>query len=181
MMAISGSHAAWWYGRAIKVYFCISILLSALWILKHLYLDTAPNYPLSQFTLGPPSPLYAKAYTEHIYCLSEQNNLGRRARMQELFKYLNLDAELFTGRRVSHMDVWRNIINNNFQHALVVEDDVDFEVDFVERVSRAMEVVRKKKWDILYVGHCSMDEDQGKPRGQNVFKATKPFCTSGLD
>ncbi|ORX74428.1 hypothetical protein DL89DRAFT_289991 [Linderina pennispora] len=176
-MAISGSHAAWWYGRAIKVYFGISILLSFMWILKHLYVDMPTAS--APFALGPPAQQYSQAFTDHIYCLNVQNRLGRHARMRALLEYMHLDGELFTGRQISHLDVWRNIINNNFRHALVIEDDVDFEVDFVERIAKAMAAVQRKKWDILYVGHCSMDEGQGKPRGQDVFKATKPFCTSG--
>ncbi|KAJ2353980.1 hypothetical protein GGF43_003360, partial [Coemansia sp. RSA 2618] len=184
---MDGSHSVW-YGRAIRVYFGISLLISATWLAKIAFsssdlfsvqrsaavLQSKPVDNSSQ-QLKLPSAEYSLAFTDHIYCISPTERLGRRARMAELFKFMRLDGELFSG---SHQDAWRDMIAKGHQRALVVEDDVDFEVDAITTIRKALASVEAKKrgWDILYVGHCSMEEE---PTQGRVAKSVHPFCTSG--
>ncbi|KAJ2317213.1 diphthine--ammonia ligase [Coemansia sp. RSA 2702] len=115
---------------------------------------------------------YSRAFTDHIYCINQASRLGRKARMTELFAHMQLDAEMFAG---SHLDVWQDVINHEYQYALVIEDDVDFELDAVASIHRALNTLdaQKANWDILYIGHCSMEEKPG------LARSVHPFCTSG--
>ncbi|KAJ2805456.1 hypothetical protein H4R21_001252 [Coemansia helicoidea] len=209
MLPCAAPRSAWWYGRAIRVYFTLSLLVSALWIIRVLLTGTAPHAgpdlarstgpdgtyanvahddvaPLGdalnedELQLEPPAREYALAYTDHVYCLNRARKLGRRARMEELFRYMQLDVEMFGG---SHIDAWRDIINRGYRHALVVEDDVDFEVGAVSAIHDSLAGLRQSTdyWDILYVGHCSMEEGAGAAVGgrNRTFKSVHPFCLSG--
>ncbi|KAJ1861133.1 hypothetical protein LPJ73_001115 [Coemansia sp. RSA 2703] len=101
--------------------------------------------------------------------------------MRELLKYMHLDFEMF-GQRNGHMDVWRDMINSGYERALVLEDDIDFEIDAVSTIGKALDAINNTQgWDILYVGHCSMEENKGKAKSgfSRVHKAVHPFCTSG--
>ncbi|KAJ1961745.1 hypothetical protein GGI12_003075 [Dipsacomyces acuminosporus] len=216
MVSLPGSHSAWWYGRAIRLYFIFSMVISATWIFKILYIDPAPvgfsfssengarqmTPPKSAADVGAdanhhrsvvvdesnvqlanPSIEYVNAFTDHIYCLNAFNKLGRKGRMTELFKFLHLDVEMVTSKRINHFDAWRDMINRGYQRALIVEDDIDFELDAVPVIRQALETLNttSTSWDILYVGHCSVDEGQGKAKGGNarLHRSTRPFCTSG--
>ncbi|KAJ2559869.1 hypothetical protein EV175_000103 [Coemansia sp. RSA 1933] len=137
--------------------------------------------------LARPSAKYALAFTDHIYCLNEENKIGRKSRMTELLRYMHIQGEMFSKKQAKHIDIWRDMINSGYERALVIEDDVDFEIDAVAVISKAIDTLNKAKanWDIVYVGHCSMEEgaESGKspiyPRFDRLFKSSHPFCTSG--
>ncbi|KAJ2598192.1 hypothetical protein GGF39_002752 [Coemansia sp. RSA 1721] len=211
MVSLPGSNSAWWYGRAIRLYFLFSLTASALWIVKVLYLDPSslsflqpPAPPVedaapasstphthrilvdqssTSFELQPPTRDYTLAFTDHIYCINKKNRLGRKGRMQQLFKYMHLDAHIFSKPQINHLDVWRDMVNSGYERALVLEDDVDFEIDAVSVIKKALDSLNSttSNWDIFYIGHCSMEEDKGKVKTgfSRVHKAVHPFCTSG--
>ncbi|KAJ2256034.1 diphthine--ammonia ligase [Coemansia sp. RSA 455] len=133
--------------------------------------------------LSGPVPEYALAFTDHIYCINEMSKLGRKGRMTELFNYMHLRVEMFSRKHSTHIDVWRDMINSGYDRALVVEDDVDFELDSVAVINRALGALNSTStdWDILYIGHCSMEENQRKAHSaySRLHKSTHPFCTSG--
>lgn len=55
---------------------------------------------------------------------------------------------------VSHREVWLDISAKDFQRpVLILEDDIDPELDFVESVAAALHNV-PDDWAILWVGHC---------------------------
>ncbi|KAJ2521572.1 hypothetical protein GGI11_001970 [Coemansia sp. RSA 2049] len=226
----SGS-SAWWFGRAIRLYFAFSISISTLWLAK-LFYATNSVAPLSpspivqqeadaaatgfisntvlrssahtsnvidleeSIQLGTPSTEYSQAFTDHIYCISEETRTGRRARMTELLRYLGLlqgstaTTTVFSKSQAQHIDVWRDIINNGYARALVLEDNVDFEIDAIATIDNAIGVLEKTgaDWDIVYIGHCSMEEDTGskiapplrlKHNRSKLYRSVHPFCTSG--
>ncbi|KAJ2448228.1 hypothetical protein GGF42_005178 [Coemansia sp. RSA 2424] len=213
MPPLSGSHSAWWYGRAIRLYFVFSLVISLFWIGKicfinsshltssHSVADTAAgsaprnadrqpqvgrsNAEANELSLqlSGPAPEYALAFTDHIYCINEMSKLGRKGRMSELFNYMHLRAEMFSHKNSAHIDAWRDMINSGYDRALIVEDDVDFELDTVAVISRALHALNSTlaDWDILYVGHCSMEEGSGRASSaySRLYKSTHPFCTSG--
>ncbi|KAJ2159089.1 hypothetical protein GGF46_003290 [Coemansia sp. RSA 552] len=172
-----------------RIYFGLSLLISAIWIVKVMFSDAgyarlySTGYGRAEGSsdkaaqnLGGPSREYALAFTDHVYCLNEQGRQGRRGRMNELFRYMRMDVEMVN---TTHLEIWRDMTNKGYDRALVVEDDIDFEIDALPRISRALDRVGSAQWDILYVGHCSMDEDTGRPLGQHIFASVHPFCTSG--
>lgn len=187
----STTHTAWWYGRAIRLYFLFSLLISALWIIKFLYIDsfntisptTSKPTGLSYQLQNKPSRQYSLAFTDHIYCLNQPNNQGRRARITELLKYMHLDAEIFSHKHATHLDIWRDMISQGYSKALIIEDDVDFELGAHKHIHTAIDALNqpeyKDTWDILYLGHCSMEERQGTKITKHLYKSIHPFCTSG--
>ncbi|KAJ2720255.1 hypothetical protein GGI07_004727 [Coemansia sp. Benny D115] len=209
MSALSGSHSAWWYGRAIRLYFLFSLAISVLWLFKIMYFNgsyssdvilaqprsnsidiqnqSTNDQPVlvneASVLLPAPSREYTLAFTDHIYCVNQKNRLGRKGRMNELLKYMHLDAEMFTKRQSKHIDIWRDMINRGYERALVLEDDVDFEIDAVSVIGKALGALDESdtSWDILYVGHCSIEENKGKPKTafNRVYRSVHPFCTSG--
>ncbi|KAJ1724119.1 hypothetical protein LPJ53_001581 [Coemansia erecta] len=202
MLSLPGTNTAWWYGRAIRLYFLFSLAASALWLVKVVYIDSfAPDALQTKsdsaaqsalpshhdvtggiaLVLQEPVREYRLAFTDHIYCINKREHLGRKERMRELLSYMHLDVQMF-GQRNGHMDVWRDMINSGYERAIVLEDDIDFEIDAVSTIGKALGVMNTTQgWDILYIGHCSMEENQGKakPGFGRVHKAVHPFCTSG--
>ncbi|KAI9499906.1 hypothetical protein GGI25_003237 [Coemansia spiralis] len=214
MVSIPGPGSAWWYGRAIRLYFLFSLTISALWIAKLLYINPpaiivqgikpirSPNefaspqldnsinqhrnalVDESSINLAGPSPEYALAFTDHIYCVNEVNKIGRKSRMSELFRYMHLQVEMFSKKKVRHLDIWRDMINNGYERALIIEDDIDFEINAVSVIGKAIKSLNSTStnWDILYVGHCSMEEGGTKSPKlgfSRLHKSVHPFCTSG--
>ncbi|KAK8096508.1 glycosyltransferase family 25 protein [Apiospora kogelbergensis] len=68
---------------------------------------------------------------------------------------------------LAHIDLLKYVIQGNFNSALIVEDDVDWDVNIKDQLSRAAETVRKHTkasfeegnpysslWDVLWLGHC---------------------------
>ncbi|KAJ2789782.1 hypothetical protein GGI18_002201 [Coemansia linderi] len=143
------------------------------------------NVDVNELSLQLPRPAheYALAFTDHIYCMNEMNKLGRKGRMQELFNFLHLRVEMFSRKHPTHIDIWRDMINSGYDRALIVEDDIDFELDSVAVINQALSALNSTSadWDILYVGHCSMEENQRKANTaySRLHKSTHPFCTSG--
>ncbi|KAJ2796246.1 hypothetical protein H4S07_006277 [Coemansia furcata] len=90
---------------------------------------------------------------------------------------------MFSRKHSTHIDTWRDMINSGYDRALIVEDDVDFELDSTAVINRALDALNSTStdWDILYVGHCSMEENQRKASSaySRLYKSTHPFCTSG--
>ncbi|KAI7832104.1 hypothetical protein BX661DRAFT_179814 [Kickxella alabastrina] len=215
MVSLPGSTSVWWYGRAIRLYFLLSFMISALWIVKVLYIDSSslgmpfmqsgppnsnsetaaaaaaavPSYHRYTFVdesslqLPEPAREYTLAYTDHIYCLNQKNRLGRKGRMSELFRYMHLNVQIFDKSQATHMDIWRDMINRGYERALVLEDDIDFEVDAVSVIGKAINALNatSANWDILHIGHCSAEEGRGKAKTafDRVHRSVHPFCTSG--
>ncbi|KAJ2723591.1 hypothetical protein GGI07_002546 [Coemansia sp. Benny D115] len=72
----------------------------------------------------------------------------------------------------------------NWNTALILEDDVDMEVDLKERhkwIMRQVQLEYKQDWDMLYLGHCTWDRreqdvvlsDRGMP---GLYEAEYPMC-----
>ncbi|KAJ2401015.1 hypothetical protein GGI23_001668, partial [Coemansia sp. RSA 2559] len=143
---------------------------------------------IASIQLTKPSSRYSLAFTDHIYCLNEENKIGRKSRMAELLRYMHLQGEMFSKKQAKHIDVWRDMINNGHERALVIEDDVDLEIDAVAVIGKAIKALDRARtdWDIVYVGHCSMEENAGGsskppiyPKFGRLYRSVHPFCTSG--
>jgi len=55
------------------------------------------------------------------------------------------------GCALSHYTLWNEVISNN-RPMLIMEDDVIFENDFVERLGHMMKLLNTEPWDILFIG-----------------------------
>ncbi|CAI2185943.1 17959_t:CDS:1 [Funneliformis geosporum] len=84
---------------------------------------------------------------------------------------------------VSHYKVWELIAHQKYESALILEDDVDFEMNIssiVFKVHRDLPV----NWEMVYLGHCSNEGDYFfkfhhwfNKSLYKLFKSNVPVCT----
>lgn len=56
------------------------------------------------------------------------------------------------GCALSHYNLWKLTIENN-SPCLIMEDDVEFSVRFVDRLGNLLNDLENKEWDIVFIGH----------------------------
>ncbi|XP_057652350.1 glycosyltransferase 25 family member [Diorhabda carinulata] len=62
---------------------------------------------------------------------------------------------------LSHLNIWREIVAENYQTTLVLEDDIRFEPFFRHKVQNVMAEVRKlPDWDLVYFGRKRLQESE---------------------
>ena len=68
------------------------------------------------------------------------------------------------GCALSHYSVWKDAEEKNFESVLILEDDVRFEADSVERIEQLMREVRQfeDKWDLCYISRDLRHDDVEK-------------------
>jgi hypothetical protein len=121
----------------------------------------------------------------HIYVINLAYRTDRRHRMETIASFHSLDFDFFTAISkddnktlneyktigvgpshkacyVSHYKVWELIAHHRYESALILEDDVDFEMNISPIMSKVHRDV-PADWEMLYLGHCS-DEGDG-----NIF------------
>jgi GR25 family glycosyltransferase involved in LPS biosynthesis len=81
--------------------------------------------------------------------VTKQGITDAKDKMQRVYIPLTKGA---IGCALSHREVWRTIINNDIQNALVLEDDIIFDKKFHQKLEKL-----KNKWprgyDIIYLGY----------------------------
>ena len=52
---------------------------------------------------------------------------------------------------LSHYNIWRDVIDNNYGAVMVIEDDAKFEPDFVRRLSATLDEIQNINlaWDLM--------------------------------
>ncbi|KAG5981483.1 hypothetical protein E4U54_006638 [Claviceps lovelessii] len=89
----------------------------------------------------------------------------------------------------SHADIWKRMVEENIQTAMVVEDDADWDMeihDIFERFSRHMQVTKLGKhtrtayekkhapygleWDLIYTGSCWDIPRSEKPHKHETYQ-----------
>ncbi|KAJ1962186.1 hypothetical protein GGI12_002796 [Dipsacomyces acuminosporus] len=140
---------------------------------------------------------------DHVYVINLERRRDRRQIMGKLMSYLNIQYELFRATNEtevdntnktgpvdikyhirpaeracmrSHMNVLKDIVIHGYQHALILEDDVDFEADIKSRMGDLLPHV-PAAWDILYLGHCSRERFKQTEFHKDLFVARRPSCT----
>ncbi|KAJ2798445.1 hypothetical protein H4R20_004821, partial [Coemansia guatemalensis] len=64
---------------------------------------------------------------------------------------------------LSHLQIYRRMVAEGIETALVLEDDVDMEMDIKERHGQIMKQIYRtygSDWDMLYLGHCTTDANE---------------------
>ncbi|KAJ2559190.1 hypothetical protein EV175_000452 [Coemansia sp. RSA 1933] len=64
---------------------------------------------------------------------------------------------------LSHLGIYKRMVEEGIETALVLEDDVDMEMDLKQKHMLIMDQVRKSyrgDWDMLYLGHCTSDASE---------------------
>ncbi|CAG8712025.1 9269_t:CDS:1 [Racocetra persica] len=164
------------------------------------------------FSLGLNYELNNTLGFSHIYVLNLINRRDRREKLEILEKKLNLKFEFFpavskddenaikeveiknppyplTSAQIacylSHSKIYQSIIQRGYDNALILEDDVDFELNIASIISDTYRFL-PSNWDIYFIGYCDYMERLGQlVDGQSssspytVRKAIMPVCTHG--
>ncbi|KAJ2860818.1 hypothetical protein GGI22_002611 [Coemansia erecta] len=120
---------------------------------------------------------------QRIFVLNMPSRVDRRRNMQALAKFhgLRFDyAQTFDASRanalgrasgyatngthlacyLSHLGVYKRMVEEGIETALILEDDVDMEIDLKKRHKLIMDQAYRRykgDWDMLYLGHCTAD------------------------
>ena len=54
----------------------------------------------------------------------------------------------------SHVSIYEEIVRKGYKNALILEDDVDFDLNFRPRWNKLYDRIRNDPWDLLMIGHC---------------------------
>jgi GR25 family glycosyltransferase involved in LPS biosynthesis len=87
------------------------------------------------------------------------------------------------GCYLSHRQIWQIIKENNYKRTLILEDDAEFCVDFLEHFKNKIQEV--PEFDMLYFGHWNYDDktESGKKRAlkdevsDGIYKANRCWLT----
>ncbi|KAJ1954411.1 hypothetical protein EC988_002449 [Linderina pennispora] len=64
---------------------------------------------------------------------------------------------------LSHLNIYKHMVEYNIETALIVEDDIDVELDLKDRHAYIMSKVHEvygRDWDMLYLGRCTFDSNE---------------------
>ncbi|CAG8816814.1 23038_t:CDS:1, partial [Cetraspora pellucida] len=139
---------------------------------------------------------------DHIYVIHLDYRTDRFERLKEISSYLGLDFDYFPAvskydeeflRRfgtanmdlsqkacfLSHYLVYKEIIDKGYNSALILEDDVDFELNITVIMNDILHDL-PSSWETLYVGSCQ--ELVGERVGKNsslhkLYMSVYPICT----
>ncbi|XP_041915916.1 probable inactive glycosyltransferase 25 family member 3 [Alosa sapidissima] len=77
---------------------------------------------------------------------------------------------------LSHYYIWKEMVDNQMDKALIFEDDVRFQGNFKRRLLRLMDEVEKVEldWDIIYLGR-----KQVKPEDEEVVENVRNLVVAG--
>ncbi|CAG8762017.1 13068_t:CDS:2 [Cetraspora pellucida] len=162
------------------------------------------------FSLGFNYELNSTLGFSHIYVLGLESRRDRREKLEVLEKKLNLKFEFFpavpqedkkalqelelkdpnlmpaqVACYLSHYKIYQSIIQRGYDSALILEDDVDFELNIASIIANTYRVL-PSDWDVYYIGYCDYMERSGYILdGQSnspfykVHRSVMPVCTHG--
>ncbi|KAJ2077301.1 hypothetical protein H4R24_005212 [Coemansia sp. RSA 988] len=84
---------------------------------------------------------------------------------------------------LSHLQIYQRMVTEGIETALVLEDDVDMEMDIKERHGQIMKQVYSKygkDWDMLYLGHCTIDANEPPTDGMNSLTMRTAYGQRGV-
>ena len=107
----------------------------------------------------------------NTFCISLMTNKERCEKMKGRFQKLNLDVTLWPASTPndlidifkdylsphqkactqSHWNIWKYIINNNIDYALILEDDACFDKLFYEKINQFWKDVDDNEWDCIFL------------------------------
>lgn len=107
----------------------------------------------------------------HTYCVNLERRPDRRAQVQSEFDREGLDVEFFTatdgkasaptglyispaeyGCAMSHVRIWKDMVEKGHEVALVLEDDVRLVPNFNSKLEVILKEAEGRHWDILNLG-----------------------------
>lgn len=107
----------------------------------------------------------------NTFCISLLSNTERCEKMKERFQKLNLDVTIWPASTPdtlidnfvsylnnlsracaqSHWNIWKHIVNDNIDYALILEDDACFDKLFFEKLNQFWNDVYDEEWDCIFL------------------------------
>lgn len=72
------------------------------------------------------------------------------------------------GCYISHLYCWQHMLENKHENAIILEDDITFDENFIENFNYIYDIIRNEKWDVLYLGRNCDKYTEFKNAGCNV-------------
>lgn len=105
----------------------------------------------------------------NTFCINLESNRERWNKMEEKFNRLNMKVTRWNasngkdnqdpfyeclndgqkGCSQSHINIWRHIVENNLEYALILEDDACFDKDWKNKLEKFNKDIGKKNWDCI--------------------------------
>ena len=119
---------------------------------------------------------------KNTFCISLLSNKNRCEKMQKRFKELNIDVTIFPASTPndiknncahylnifqkacaqSHFNIWKHILTNNLEYALILEDDACFDKKFFEKINTFTLDVNDKNWHAIFLNASESLKIQNK-------------------
>lgn len=107
----------------------------------------------------------------HVYCVNLEKRIDRRESAGREFAREGLDVEFFPatdgridtpsgldvnpaeyGCSMSHTRIWKDIVDKEYEMALIFEDDVRLVPDFSLKLKSILDEVKDIEWDMIHLG-----------------------------
>lgn len=131
---------------------------------------------------------------KNTFCISLDSNMKRWEHMRERFQYFNLAVtrsraatkadlrEHFSGGlndgqkgcAQSHINLWRHILEQNLDYALILEDDACFDKTWREKLEEFSNTIQDEHWDIIMLNASEPMEQQ-----HTWARVTEQYLTAG--
>jgi len=132
----------------------------------------------------------------HAYCINLDKRTDRRDDARAEFDREGLDVEFFSatdgridpppglyvtpaeyGCSMSHTRIWRDMVQNGYETALVFEDDVCLVPNFKTKLNEILQEAKNTPWDIIHLGpllpilkqNVSPTLYEGQPLGTHAY------------
>jgi glycosyl transferase family 25 len=119
---------------------------------------------------------------KNTFCISLLSNKTRNEKMKKRLEILNLDSYFWTASTPetltdtfyknlnvhqkacaqSHYNIWKYIIENNLEYALILEDDACFDKSFFRKINQFSEDVDDPEWDAIFLNASESIEIKNK-------------------
>jgi glycosyl transferase family 25 len=133
--------------------------------------------------------------SSNTFCISLISHNERVEKMEKRLKEINMDVTIWPacskhddfidpcihylndgarGCAQSHFNIWKHIIQNNIEHALILEDDACFDKQFFEKLECFWTDVNDTEWDAIFLNASESMETLNK-----WLPVTEQYLTGG--
>ena len=108
---------------------------------------------------------------KNIFCINLESNGERWEKMEKRFQYFNMNVTRWNactskdikdnfpdylnegqkGCSQSHINIWRHIVENKIEYALILEDDACFDKKWMNKIDNFFEKNEDKEWDAIFL------------------------------
>ncbi|CAG4943098.1 unnamed protein product [Colias eurytheme] len=80
---------------------------------------------------------------------------------------------------LSHYEIWKKIVENNYETALILEDDIHFVPFFRQKFLRMLDEIKDIEWDLVYIGRKILLDSEEQRVTQHTTRPLYSYWTLG--